>query len=121
MTFYSFPKKHWRHLRSCSVVEALLPAVLLLTMACSPVLKSVAPTSAKSSIRTVQDGVTTRLELEEMFGKPGASFEGGRIVAWYLDKKHGAGVSTTVDLKFHLIVVLNERGIVERHSLLRVR
>ena len=33
MTFYAFPKEHWKHLRTTNVVESPLAAVLMRTAA----------------------------------------------------------------------------------------
>jgi hypothetical protein len=106
-------------LRGCCV--AGLAAFLLLSVTCSLRLKSVNPSSAVSPLQSIEAGVTTRMHLETMLGLPAASFEGGRVAVWNLDKKQKPGVLAVDDVRFQLIAVFDERKIVERYSLLRIR
>ncbi len=55
----------------------------------------------------LQDGVTRRDEVLSRLGIPHADFEDGRIIGYYLASRD------------ELIVVFDERGILERHSFLR--
>jgi hypothetical protein len=105
--------------RGCCV--AGLATFLLLSAACSLRLKSVNPSSAVSHLQSIEEGVTTRVQLETMLGLPAASFEGGRVAVWNLDKKQQPGVLAAHKIRFQLIAVFDEREIVERHSLLRIR
>ena len=98
-----------------------LGAFFLPSAACSLPLKSVNPSSAVSPLQGIEDGVTTRMHLETMLGSPAASFEGGRVAVWNLDKKQRPGVSKARDVRFQLIALFNDREVVERHSLLRIR
>ena len=106
-------------LRRCSI--AGLAIFLLLSAACSPRLKNVKPSSAESALRTIEDGVTTRIQLETMLGPPAKTFEDGSVAVWNLDKDQQPGALAAVCVRFQLIALFNEREIVERHSLLRIR
>ena len=55
----------------------------------------------------LQDGVTRRDEVLARLGIPHADFEDGRIIGYYLRSRD------------ELIVVFDERGILERHSFLK--
>lgn len=98
-----------------------MAVLVLLSPACSLHLKSVDTSSAASPLQGIEDGVTTRTHLETTLGLPAASFEGGSVAVWNLDKRQRPGVLETRDIRFQLIAVFDERGIVERHSLLRIR
>lgn len=95
--------------------------MLLLGAACSPHLKSANPYSRKSPLRSIEDKVSTRHQLESLLGSPTATFEGDRIAVWYLDKQQRTGVSDTADVRYHLVAEFNQQGVVRRHSLVKIR
>lgn len=105
--------------RECCVVA--LAVLLLLSATCSLKLRSMDTSMGALPIQGIEDGVTTRTHLETSLGLPAASFEGGRVAVWSLDKRQRPGVLETRDIRFHLVAVFDERGIVERHSSLRIR
>ena len=103
------------------IPRSAILGVLLLAAACAPALKNVSPSPDEAMHRKVEDGVTTRAQLERLLGRPTATLVDGRVAAWNLDKKQRPGVRDPVDIKFQLIAVFDDKGVVERHSLLRIR
>lgn len=96
-------------------------SVLLVASACAPALKNVSTSPDGAMHRKVEDGVTTRAELERRLGWPETTLVDGRVAAWNLDKKQRPWATDPVTIKFQLIAVFDDEGIVECHSLLRIR
>jgi hypothetical protein len=73
----------------------------------------------------LHDGATTRDEIILKFGSPSASFEQERILTYRLrgDDKQGYFVwkcGTWEDVRYSLVLVFDEAGMLKKHSLVRV-
>jgi hypothetical protein len=68
----------------------------------------------------IENGATTRARVLDQLGSPQAEFEHGRVLAYRLDEKRDL-VASFHQTAYSLILVFDERGILERHALVRVR
>lgn len=74
----------------------------------------------------VQDGKTTREDTYLQLGEPSAQYEGGRIMSFRLGQDKAGyfpiGKSSGFSgVRFSLILVFSEAGILTRHSLVQVK
>ncbi|NJD24498.1 MAG: hypothetical protein FIB06_03730 [Betaproteobacteria bacterium] len=104
-----------------SLKMQLLAALLLAMTGCTT-----APIGNKQLLGFLQDGVTTREEIYLRLAEPSATFEGGRILTYRLDedgsgyvlsKRTGRGFTG----KYSLVLAIDEKGILRRHSLVRIK
>ncbi len=92
--------------RLCHV--ALVAAISCFLYACASGPDLSAFESEVSALKTfLRDGATRRDEVLVRLGIPHATFEGNRIIGYYLNHRD------------ELILVFDERGILERHSFLK--
>ncbi len=101
-----------------------LAALISLAAACGHhnVEVAVPNPDKETPISFLEDGRTTRSEVISRLGKLAASFEGGRILVFALDKKYT--VTPNEDkVRFHLTLVFNEHDeqILSEHSLVRIK
>ncbi len=84
------------------------------------------PIGNRELLGFLADGTTTREEIFLHLAEPSASFEGGKILTYRLDeddsgfvllKKAGKGWTG----KFSLVLVFDERGVLRRHALVRIK
>lgn len=74
----------------------------------------------------LQDGSTTRQDVYEHLTEPSATFEAGRIFIYMLDKDEGGYILVHRNAadwtgKYSLVLAFDEGGVLQRHSMLRVR
>ncbi len=87
----------------------------------------------------LEDGKTTKKELLSRLEEPSAQFEGGRILTYRLDRKFkvvtpedesspsfwygdpGKRLSLWKRARYSLVLVFDAGGVLQRHSLVRVR
>lgn len=73
----------------------------------------------------LQDGRTTRDDVEAVLGAPSGRFEGGRILTFRLDKSYevvtDTGVVVAPAYRYSLVLVFDSEGFLVRHRLLRIR
>jgi hypothetical protein len=74
----------------------------------------------------LQDGTTTREEVMLHLAEPSATFEGGRILTYRLDRDEGGYTlmgtkSARWSGKFSLVLAFDEKGVLRRHALVRVQ
>ena len=74
----------------------------------------------------IEDGRTSREEAYLQLGEPSAFFEGGRILSFRLGQDDGGyflveKAKGFVDVRFSLMMVFDDRGVLQRHSLVRVK
>lgn len=79
----------------------------------------------KELLTFLQDGVTTREEIYLRLAEPNAIFEGARIMTYRLDEdESGYVLVKSKDKgwtgKYSLVLAIDERGILRRHSLVNV-
>ena len=101
-----------------------LPLVCLVTVglaACA------APVSRgqKGLIDFIRDGVTTRQEVLARLGEPGATYEADRILTYRLGRDQGGDYlfrnkSDWFGVCSNLVLVLDDHGILRKHSLVSV-
>lgn len=108
------------------VLKTAIGAVLWLT--CFLGCASVPPVPGdKNLLNDVMGRETTREEILLKFGEPSASFESGRILTYRIGETEGSGyylVNRQVhwgNTKYSLVLVFDERGILRKHNLVRVR
>ena len=85
-----------------------------------------APIGNKELLAFLQDGATPREEIYLRLAEPNATFEGGRILTYRLDKDESGylllkNTSKGWTGKYSLVLVVDERGVLRRHSLIRVK
>jgi hypothetical protein len=111
----------------------MLLSLVASAAACSaPPNPMLAPSDESTTARMlgfVRDQVTTRGEAEFRMGSPSARYEYDRTLVFAVGEV--AGVSRVVPLQggdvpptaplYHLVLVFDEAGILQRHSLVRVR
>ena len=73
----------------------------------------------------IQDGVTTRQELQARLGDPGATYEAERVLTYRLGRDPGGDYvfrnkSDWLGVCANLVLVLDDRGILRKHSLVAV-
>lgn len=84
------------------------------------------PVGNKQLLSFLQDGVTTREEIYLRLAEPSATFEGGRILTYRLDED-GSGyvlskrVGRGFTGKYSLVLAIDEKGVLRRHSLVRIK
>lgn len=72
------------------------------------------------SLAFLAAGETDRDETVRRIGKPSRSYEDGRLVVYRLDKEMQATSSWT-EARFSLILVFDERDVLQRHGIVRVK
>ena len=73
----------------------------------------------------IQDDVTTRQDVQVRLGDPGATYEGERILTYRLGHDQGGDYvfrnkSDWLGVCSNLVLVLDDRGVLRRHSLVQV-
>jgi hypothetical protein len=73
----------------------------------------------------IQDGVTTRQEVQTRLGDPGATYEGDRILTYRLARDEGGyfllrNKSDWLGVCSNLVLVLDDHDVLRRHSLVQV-
>ena len=99
-------------------------------------LQSVQPDLQRGGrVASLRDGTTHRSEVVAEWGDPSAWFEQNRIMSYRLDRayavvraREGTGDAPPepcpacwFDVRYHLVLVFDSDGVLERHRLLRVR
>jgi hypothetical protein len=79
----------------------------------------------KGLIDFIQDGVTTRQEVQVRLGDPGASYDAERILTYRLGRDQGGDYvfrnkSDWFGVCSNLVLVLDHHGILRKHSLVSV-
>jgi len=71
----------------------------------------------------IEDGKTTKEEVILKLGIPSAQFEGERILTYQMtfDEKEGFRVISRRAFEYNLVLVFNERNILQKHRLLKVK
>ncbi|MDH5536038.1 MAG: hypothetical protein OEZ08_10780 [Betaproteobacteria bacterium] len=87
---------------------------------------STPPIGKKDLLTFLHDGKTTREDVMLHLAEPSAIFEGGRIITYRLDEDEGgytiAGARTQGwCCKYSLVLSFDEKGVLRRHSLVRVK
>lgn len=85
-----------------------------------------APIGNKQMLDFIQDGLTTREEIFLHLAEPAATFEGGRIVTYRLHEDESGYIllknaSKGWTGKYSLVLVIDERGVLRKHSLVRIK
>ena len=105
--------------------EACLPLLLLIVgLTCAGCGSKVGPVSGRSGkppvvFAFISDGATTRARVVDELGEPAAEFESGRVLAYRLDESMET-VKSLRNASFSLILVFDERDVLERHVLVRL-
>lgn len=84
------------------------------------------PIGNKELLAFLQDGITTREDIYLRLAEPNATFEAGRILAYRLhDDESGYILLKNTNKgwtgKYSLVLVIDEHGLLRRHSLIRVK
>lgn len=118
------------------VVRALLIVVaLLVPLACAHATRPADTEISRQWLGYLQDDKTTKEEVLLKLGLPTAQFEGERILTWRLMLHAGEGlvpVAREVDpldprmaqwreAEYNLILVFDERNVMQRHSLVKIK
>ncbi len=101
-------------------IVLLLLGTLLTACAMSP------PQGRADLLGFIQDGQTTREDTYLHLGEPSGLYEDGRIMSFRLGQDDGGyfpvgKASGFTGIKFSLIMVFNETGILARHALVQVK
>ncbi len=98
---------------------------LLLLISCGrSVVHSLDPAQVQAWLPYLKDGKTTRSEVEAELGTvdPGATFQDGRIVSYLLVRKHNLVYQVSHrEAEYELIFVFDDRDVLVRHSLLKIK
>jgi len=106
------------------------PVLVFALMACTAhKVQTIDPgVTGYTGLSFLKDSQTTKEELLSNLGTPSAQFEEGRILTYRLDGKYQAvqrpsGQSPTPwhRAQYSLVLVFDAAGILQRHSLVRVR
>ncbi len=118
------------------VVRALLIVVApLVPLACAQATRPADPETSRRWLGYLQDGKTTKEEALLKLGLPSAQFEGERILSWRLMLHASDGlvpVAREVDpfdprmaqwreAEYNLILVFDQRNVMQRHSLIKIK
>jgi hypothetical protein len=106
----------------CGILFLL--AFISLTAACGhhDVGVAVPKPDEEKPVSFLEDDQTTRSEVISRLGKLAASFEGGRILVFALDKEYNVAPNDN-KVRFHLTLVFDEHDeeILKKHSLVRIK
>ncbi len=97
----------------------------MLSAGCTSYMERTTDEFATEHMPFIQDGRTTRAEIDNRLGQPANSYEQGRIVSYNFceDEKHRFHLSgcehVTVDNIYNMVLVYGPDGIVKKHRLLR--
>lgn len=109
---------------SCRCGSLILITFLSFAAACGHhnVEVAVPNPDKETPVSFLEDGQTTRSDIISRFGKLAASFEGGRILVFALDKKYTV-TPNEHKVRFHLTLVFNEQDeeILKKHNLVRIK
>lgn len=89
-------------------------------------IRPVDDTKRKTWLASLEDGRTMRAEVEAQLGTHGQrSFQGGRIVTYQLvrqyDRFYAVPHEAATGAKYELVLVFDDRDVLVRHNLLRIR
>lgn len=103
--------------------------VLFLSAGCAT-LGPARPVSDKGLLDFLEDGKTTMEAVFEKLGQPSGTYEKGRILTYRIGSEEGKGYfienggppvyGPFKKSKHSLVLIFNEQGILERHSLVNV-
>jgi hypothetical protein len=112
------------------VIKAFAVFIFLLLLGCATP-RSGGPVPDKGLLDFLEDGKTTKQMVFEKLGQPSGTYENGRILTYRIGNEEGegyyiigAGPSQTmlfIKSKYSLVLIFNDVGILERHSLVSVR
>ena len=115
------------------LVSAFFLGSTLLCTGCAKKLKTVTPDVGKRPWLLLVDGQTTREEILARWGPAPREIEAGRILCYRLDSKYEVqslnnaypfDMTKTFQwdgVKYSLVLVFDESGILKKHSVTRVR
>ena len=95
--------------------------LVLLASGCARTAKPVDPSSRNFPFQGLEEGVTTHKAVVARFGEPAESYEDGQVTVWCLDKEWRPQPGDDRRIRYHLVTVIDEEGVVQRFSLIRVR
>jgi hypothetical protein len=112
------------------VIKTFGGLILLLLLGCATP-GPVGPVPDKGLLDFLEDGKTTKEMAFEKLGQPSGTYENGRILTYRIGNEEGkgyyiegAGSSGQMlfkKSKHSLVLIFNDNGILERHSLVSVR
>ena len=106
------------------------PVLVFALMACTAhKVQTIDPgVTRNTSLSFLKDSQSTKEELLSNLGAPSAQFEAGRILTYRLDGKYqaiprpsGQSPAPWNRAQYSLVLVFDAAGILQRHSLVRVR
>jgi len=81
--------------------------------------------ASEDRLAFLEDGRTTRDDVEAVLGAPSGRFESGRILTFRLDKNfevvRSTGSTVAHSHRYSLVLGFDDEGFLERHRLLRIR
>jgi hypothetical protein len=90
--------------------------------ACSSTVAPVAETASLPGIDYVVDGTTTFRDVDARLGQPHARYEHGNVCTYPMALDHGRLKRAEAEPPDHvLVIVFGDDGVVQRHSLVRIR
>ena len=112
------------------VIKAVAVFIFLLLLGCATP-RSVGPVPDKGLLDFLEDGKTTKQMAFEKLGQPSGTYENGRILTYRIGNEEGKGYYIVgagpsgemlfIKSKHSLVLIFNDKGILERHSLVNVR
>jgi hypothetical protein len=112
------------------VIKIIGGLIFLLLLGCAAP-RPVGPVPDKGLLDFLEDGKTTKQMAFEKLGQPSGTYENGRILTYRIGNEEGkgyyiegAGPSGQMlfkKSKHSLVLIFNDNGILERHSLVNVR
>ena len=118
----------------------------LVLVSCAPTLQQLAPAEAEQRwLPFLQDGKTTKEEVVLKLGTPSAQFQGERILTYRLAEDRGSRFEETKGLiptpreivalapqpgqlvsawvrgTYNLVLVFDQRGVLQKHSFIKVK
>ena len=112
-------------LRDGDAARRRAPFALLLAAAlsaCSSTVAPVAETASLQGIEYVVDGATTLRDVDARLGQPHARYEHGDVCTYPMTLDRGRLKRAGPEPPDHvLVLVFGDDGVLERHSLVRIR
>jgi len=100
----------------CLTISIFLLLIAVLAFSCATKRQVIDPQLEGDRFGYLQDGKTNRQEIIDRLGNPRHSYENGRIVIYsWFDEESGDYVA------YDIVLIFNEKDILERHSVVRVR
>jgi hypothetical protein len=104
--------------------QLLLLLIIVTSFGCASIIVAEPPSVVEGLLPFLQDGVTSKEAVQSSLGRASWSFEKGRILAYRMARAvdgRVAAIGWDEIASDELILTFDDRDVLRRHSLLRVR